>query len=72
MKNKTYKIYTRKGYITVILGKIYEGEGYSGMSDGCIVKGVLIEYDVMLDSALLQDDKNCMLHAVIPSTLKES
>jgi len=68
MKNINYRIWTNFGEIFITIGKTYSGLGYSGMSDGLIVTGKLIEVDVMHDDARLEDDKG-MIYTVIPRTL---
>ena len=70
MNTKTHQIHTSNGIIHITIGKKYKGTGYSGMSDGVEVTGILTEYDQRLDSATLQDERK-MLHAVIPTTLRE-
>ena len=45
------------GFIHVVIGRTYEGEGYSGLTDGVDVKGKLTEVDQMRDSATIWSDK---------------
>ena len=57
--------------ITAIVGDVYIGLGYSGLSDGVEITGKLIEYNRKLDSVTLKDS-NGEIHAVIPTTLKKT
>ena len=48
------------GLLHIVIGRFYSAEGYSGMTDGVIVKGKLTEVDVAKDSATIWDEKlNC-------------
>jgi hypothetical protein len=54
--------------IHLVIGRFYSGRGYSGLTDGVIVEGELIQYDQKFDTALIKNDKGYHC-AVIPSTL---
>lgn len=45
------------GVLHIVIGRVYGGEGYSGMTDGVDVKGKLTEVDRMRDSATIWSDK---------------
>ena len=54
----------KNGVLHIVIGRTYEGEGYSGMTDGVYVKGKLTEVDRMRDSATIWSDKLDMPCAV--------
>jgi hypothetical protein len=52
------------GFLHVVLGRTYGGEGYSGMTDGVDVRGKATEIDMQRDSVIIFRDKLNMPCAV--------
>lgn len=71
MKNKEFMIRSYDNELhKFVIGDSCIGEGYSGMTDGVLVSGELIEVNQQLDSAEIFSDKFQMPCAIKLRTLK--